>query len=68
MNKLLLSTIALVIVFSMPASAAPGYPHPPRFRAIPEVSRNTEANSEQRQVQSTEQLRQSGDATAQVNE
>ena len=65
MNKLLIGTITLVTVFSMPASAAPGYPHPPRFRAIPDVTTNTEANSEQRQ--STEQRSQGGEAIAQVN-
>jgi hypothetical protein len=80
-NKLFLSAIALVTVFSMPASAvepAPGY-HPPQFRAYPNVSgrygqvgavpaahlKNTEANSEQRQL--TEQRSQGREANEQVN-
>jgi hypothetical protein len=66
MNKLLIGTIALVTVFSMPASAAPGYPHPPRFRAIPDVTTNTEANPEQRQ--STEQRNQSRDVIGQASD
>ena len=52
MNNLLLNTIALVTVFSIPASAALAA-NPPKFRAIPDVSRNVEANPEQ--CQSTEQ-------------
>jgi hypothetical protein len=60
MNKLLVVTIALVPVFSMPASAALAAGSPPRFRAIPDVSRN--------QVQSTEQRSQSRDATGQIND
>ena len=66
MNKLFLSTIALVTVFSMPAWAvSPGNCCPPQFRAIPQVSKNAEANSEQRQ--STEQRSQSREANEQVN-
>ena len=46
MNKLLVVTIALVTVFSMPASAASigRGPRPPQVRDIPDVSRNMEAN------------------------
>jgi hypothetical protein len=62
MNQLLVNTIALVTVFSMPASAAPGS----WFRDVPEISRNTEANPEQRQ--SIEERSQSRDATDQVND
>ncbi len=66
MNKFFLSTIALVAVFSMPAWAvSPGPGVPPQYRAIPQVSKNTEANSEQRQ--STEQRSQSREANEQVN-
>jgi hypothetical protein len=65
MNKLLIATIALVTVFSMPASAMPGPGSPPRFRDIPDVSRNAEANP---QVQSTEQGSQSWDVTGQIND
>jgi hypothetical protein len=47
MNKLFVATIALVTVFSMPASAAHTGPGShPRFRDVPDVSRNTEANPE----------------------
>jgi predicted lipid-binding transport protein (Tim44 family) len=63
MNKLLLSTIALVTVFSMPASAAPGYPHP--FRDMAKASSDTEANSQQRQA--TEQPSQSREVADQVD-
>ena len=65
MNKLLIATIALVTVFSTPASAMPGPGSPPRFRDIPDVSRNAEAN---RQEQSTEQGSQSWDVTGQIND
>jgi hypothetical protein len=76
MNKLLIATVALVIVFSMPALAvtvfampAPGaLASPPRFRAIPDVSKNTEANPEHRQFQSTEQQSQNRDAAGQFND
>src|SRR6476660_5249540 len=51
MNKLLLATIALVTVFSTPASAMPGPGSPPRFRDIPDVSRHTPANPEHPLVQ-----------------
>jgi len=68
MNKLLIATIALVTVFSTPASAMPGPGSPPRFRDIPDVSRNTHANPEQHLVQSTEQGSQSWNATGQVND
>src|SRR6478736_10535006 len=62
MNRLLLATVALVTVFSLPASAVSAFPVPapaplmgpgsaPRFRDIPDVPRNAEAN---RQQQSTE--------------
>ena len=61
MNKILVATIALVTAFSMPASAALTG-SPPRFRDIPETSRNTEANPEHHQVQSTEQRSQSSSA------
>jgi hypothetical protein len=67
MNKLLVATFALVTVFSMPASAAlTGPGSPPRFRDIPDVSRN--ANPEHHQVQSAEQGSQSRDATGQIND
>ena len=65
MNKLLIATIALVTVFSTPASAMPGPGSPPRFRDIPDVSRNAEAN---RQEQSTKQGSQSWDVTGQIND
>jgi hypothetical protein len=45
MNNLLVDTIALVTVFSMPASAAHTAGFPRGFDDIPDVSRNTEANS-----------------------
>lgn len=41
---------------------------PPRFRDIPDVSRNTHANPEHHLVQSTEQGSQSWNATGQVND
>jgi hypothetical protein len=62
MNKLLIATAALVTVFSMPALPALAVtvfsmPAPatltspaPRFRAIPDVAKNTEANPEHRLV------------------
>jgi hypothetical protein len=53
MKKLLIATVALVTVFAMPAPGA--LASPPRFRAIPAVSKNTEANPEHRQGQPTEQ-------------
>ena len=68
MNKLLIASMALVTVFSTPALAMPGPGSPPRFRDIPDVSRNAEANTEHRQVQSTEQGNQSWDVTGQVND
>ena len=67
MNKLLIATIALVTVFSTAASAIPGPGSPPRFRDIPDVSRNTQANPEHHLVQSTEPGSQSWNATGQVN-
>ena len=63
MNKLLVATIALVTAFSMPASAALTV-----FRDIPETSRNTEANPEHHQVQSTEQRSQSQDGFGEFND
>jgi len=43
MNKLFVATIALVTVFSMPASAAlTGPGSHPRLHEVPDVSRNTE--------------------------
>ena len=67
MNKLLVHTIALVSVFSMPASAALAAEYsPPKFRAIPDVSRNMKANPEQRQ--STEQRSQSRDVIGQASD
>jgi len=60
MNKLLLA-LALVISFSVPASAFPA----PRFRAIPEVSPITDANPGQRQFTSIEQWSQSREANDQ---
>ena len=79
MNKLLIGTVALVTVFSMPASAVTVFSKPasaaligrgpaPRFRDIPDVSRNTEANPEHHQVQSPEQGSQSWDATDQLDD
>lgn len=76
MNRLLIATVALVTVFSMPASAVTVFSMPasaaligrgpaPQFRDIPEVSRNAEAN---RQVQSAEQGSQSWDVTGQIND
>jgi hypothetical protein len=67
MNKLLVGTIALVTVFSMPASAASigRGPRPPQVLDIPDVSRNMEANLEQ--SQSTEDRSQNRDAADQVN-
>jgi len=68
MDRLLIATIALVTVFSISASAF-AMPAPaghierglvPRFRDIPNVSRNAEANP---QVQSIEQGSQSWDVT-----
>jgi hypothetical protein len=65
MNTFLIATVALLTVFSMPASAVSAFPgHSaaligrgpvPRFRDIPEVSRNMEAtNPEHRQLPSTD--------------
>ena len=79
MNRLLIATIALVTVFSMPASAVTVFSMPapaaltgrgpaPQFRDIPDVSRNTKANPEHRQVQSTQPGSQSWDVTGQVND
>jgi hypothetical protein len=68
MNKLLIATIALVTVFSPPASAMPGPGSPPMFRDIPDVSMNTHANPEHHLIQSTEQGSQSWNATGQVND
>lgn len=69
MNKLLVATIALVTAFSMPASAAlTGPGSPPRFRDTPDLSRNTEANPEHHQVQSTEQRSQSPDGFGEFND
>jgi hypothetical protein len=67
MNKLLVATIALVTAFSMPASAALTG-SPPRIRDIPEKLRNTEANPERHQVQSTEQRSQSPDGFGEFND
>ena len=67
MNKLLVATIALVTAFSMPASAAVTG-SPPRFRDIPETSKNTEANPEHHQVHSTEQRSQSPDGFGEFND
>ena len=60
MNKLLIATAALVTVFSaLPALAVTVFSMPapaalissaPRFRAIPDVPKNTEANPEHRLV------------------
>jgi hypothetical protein len=67
MNNLLLNTIALVAVFSVPASAALAAEYsPPKFRAIPDVSRNMKANPEQRQ--STEQRSMSRDVIGQASD
>ena len=68
MNKLLVGTIALVTVFSMPASAASigRGPRPPQVRDIPDVSRTMEANNLE-QTQSTEDRSQNRDAADQVN-
>ena len=74
MNRLLIATVALVTVFSLPVSAVSAFPAPapaalmgrgpaPRFRDIPDVPRNAEAN---RQEQSTEQRSQSWDITGQI--
>jgi hypothetical protein len=41
---------------------------PPRFRAIQDVSKSTEANPEHRQFQSTEQQSQNRDAAGQFND
>src|SRR6478736_7176941 len=76
MNRLLIATVALVTVFSLPASAVTAFPAPapaslmgpgsaPRFRDIPDVTRNAEAN---RQQQSTETGSQSWDVTGQIND
>jgi len=76
MNRLLIATVALVTVFSLPASAVTAFPAPapaslmgpgsaPRFRDIPDVPRNAEAN---RQQQSTETGSQSWDVTGQIND
>jgi hypothetical protein len=62
MNKLLLATVALVTVFSMPALAVPG--PSPRFRDIPDVS----TNPEHQQVLPSGQDSQSQDTTGQVND
>ena len=67
MNKLLIASIALVTVFSTPASAMPGPGSPPRFRDIPDISRNTHANPEHHVVQSTEQGSQSWNASGSVS-
>ena len=66
MKKLLIATVALVTVFAMPAPGA--LASPPRFRAIPAVSKNTEANPEHHQVQSTEQRSQSPDGFGEFND
>jgi hypothetical protein len=59
MKKLLIATAALVTGFSMPALAVTVFSMPapaaltspvPRFRAIPDVSKNTEPNPEHRLV------------------
>ena len=76
MNRLLIATGALVTVFSLPASAVTAFPAPapaslmgpgsaPRFRDIPDVPRNAEAN---RQEWSTETGSQSWDVTGQIND
>jgi len=67
MKKLLVGTISLVTVFSIPASAGSigRGPRPPQVRDIPDVSRNMEANLEQ--TQSTEDRSQNRDAADQVN-
>ena len=76
MNRLLIATVALVTVFSLPASAVSAFPAPapaslmgpgsaPRFRDIPDVPRNAEAN---RQERSTETGSQSWDVTGQIND
>ena len=57
--------IALIVSGSPAWAVSPGPGCPPQFRAIPQVSKNTEANSEQRQ--STEQRSQSREANEQVN-
>ena len=67
MNKFLVATIALVTAFSMPASAALTG-SPPRFRDTPETSRNTEANPEHHQLQSTEQRSQIPDGFGEFND
>jgi len=62
MNKFLISTVALVMGFSMPTLAASiGRGPAPPVRDIPGVSGNAEANSEQRP--SIEEQSQSPDAT-----
>ena len=62
-----ITSIALVTVFSIPASAASigRGPRPPQVRDIPDMSRNMEANLEQ--TQSTEDRSQNRDAADQVN-
>jgi hypothetical protein len=67
MKKLLIATVALVTVFSMPASAALTG-RGPRLGDIPDVSRNTEASPEHHQLPSNEQWRQDWDAAGQVND
>jgi hypothetical protein len=79
MNKLLIAIVALVTVFSLPASAVTVFSGPsaaligrgpaPRFRDIPDVSRNMEANNpEHRQLPSTEQASQSWTVTGQITD
>jgi hypothetical protein len=77
MNRLLIAiaTVALVTVFSMPASvtvfampgpaALTGHGPAQQFRDIPDVPRNAEAN---RQVHSTEQRSQNWYVTGQISD
>jgi hypothetical protein len=65
MNKLLIASIALGHCFLDARFSNARARFPPRFRDIPDVSRNAEANP---QVQSTEQGSQSWDVTGQIND
>src|SRR5262245_37425233 len=78
MNKFLTAAVALLTVFSMPATAVSAFPGPsaarigrgpvPRFRDIPEVSRNMEAtNPEHRQLPRTDDASQNWAVTGQIN-
>jgi hypothetical protein len=69
MIRLLVATIALVTVFSMPALAAlTGPGSAPRVRDIPDLSRKKESNAEDHQVQSTEKRSQTSEGIGEFND